>query len=72
VVESGSQSIDDSSGLFSYKVGGGLGIFLNKKVSLDLGLGYSSNSTKLNSDNNVDLRRIQNRIGLEIGIVVFL
>lgn len=61
-----------SDGVFVYGVGGGLGIFLNEKVSIDMGIYYRSSSTKPKEDNEENYREITSGIGLGIGIVVVL
>ncbi len=57
---------------FSGKIGGGVGFFVNEKVSIDLGLTYSYEydiSTEDNDDGRID---IINGIDLEIGVMVVL
>jgi outer membrane protein len=65
-------SADASARMFLYELGGGLGIFLNDKVSLDIGLGYASVSLKPTEDNDVNYKDITSGFGLGIGIVVVL
>lgn len=65
-------SDDASAGMFLYQVGGGIGVFLNEKVSLDFGLGYSSVSIKPDEDNDINYQNISSGFGLGIGIVVIL
>lgn len=65
-------SDDRSSGMFLYEIGGGLGIFLNDKVSLDIGVGYASVSIKRKEDNPRNYKSITSGFGLGIGIVVVL
>jgi len=65
-------SDDASAGMFLYEIGGGLGIFLNDKVSLDIGIGYASVSIKPKEDNDVNYRSISSGFGLGIGLVVVL
>ncbi|MDD4374679.1 MAG: outer membrane beta-barrel protein [Bacteroidales bacterium] len=59
-------------GMFIYQIGGGLGIFLNEKVTLDVGLAYASVSLKPKENNNTNFRGISGGIGIGIGIVVVL
>ena len=61
-----------SAKMFLYQIGAGLGIFLNEKVSLDIGLGYESVSIKPKENNNTNFRTIGHGFGLGIGIVVVL
>lgn len=65
-------SIDETSGMFLYQIGGGLGIFLNEKVSIDIGLAYSSVSIKSKENNPDNYRDISSGIGLGIGLVIVL
>lgn len=65
-------SDDFSAGMFLYEIGGGLGIFLNEKVSLDIGLGYTSASIKPKENNDINYKSISSGFGLGIGIVVIL
>lgn len=67
-----SASREISYGMFLYQIGGGLGIFLNEKVSLDVGLAYASVSLKPKENNNTNYRSISSGIGIGIGIVVVL
>lgn len=57
---------------FLYEIGGGLAIFLNEKVSLDIGIGYSSRSNKAKKDNDNNYRTIFSALGLVVGIEVVL
>lgn len=59
-------------GIFTWDVGGGLAIFLNDKVSVDVGLGYSSTSRKRREDNDTNFKTITGILGLDMGIVVML
>jgi hypothetical protein len=71
-VPASGSSDDASAGVFLYELGGGLGIFLNDKVSLDIGVGYASLSLKPKEDNDVNYKSISSGLGLGIGIVVVL
>jgi outer membrane protein len=59
-------------GVFSYELGGGFGIFLNDKVSVDIGVGYNYTSYKDKENNSNNYRDIYSGIGLGIGISVLL
>lgn len=61
-----------SASLFLYELKGGVGFFLNERVSLDLTIGYSSYSIKPRENNSSNERQIQRGIGLGIGVAVFL
>lgn len=65
-------SYETSYRMFLYEIGGGLGIFLNEKVSLDIGLGYASTSIKPKENVYYDYKIISSGFGLGIGIVVIL
>jgi len=67
-----SSSDEYSNGVFVYGVGGGIGIFLNEKVSIDMGIYYRSSSTKPKEDNEENYRDITSGVGLNVGIVVVL
>jgi outer membrane protein len=62
----------DKNGIMTFQVGGGIGIFLNDNVSLDLGLNYSYYSTKAKENNDPNYKNIDGTIGLYAGIVVIL
>ena len=61
-----------SSRMFLYEIGGGFGIFLNDKVSLDFGIRYTSQSISTNSFDDSINKDITNELGLGIGIVLAL
>lgn len=69
---SGAPSSDETSGMFLYQIGGGLGIFLNENISLDIGLAYASVSIKSKEDNPDNYRTVSSGIGLGLGLVVIL
>lgn len=68
----GGASDDEFVGMFIYSLGGGLGIFLNEKVSLDIGLGYVSASAKPEEDYDVNFRVIGSGFGIGIGFAIVL
>ena len=68
-----SPDIEVSTNLLAYELGGGLGIFINEHVSLDLGLGYASASSKwVDPNTNTNWQNTVSGIGANIGIVVCL
>jgi outer membrane protein len=65
-------SSETSGSLFIYQMGGGIGVFLNERLSLDFGIGYSSATMKPKEDNNVNYRSVTSGIGVEIGFIILL
>lgn len=66
----GSAFTGESSGnLFLYEIEGGIGIFFNEKVSLDLALGYAHSSIEFDDD---DTKTIVNGFGFGVGIIIIL
>ena len=63
---------DFKSTVFLYELGGGLAIFFNEKVSLDIGVSYASGSEKPKEDNSDNYRSITSGIGLGIGFTIVL
>jgi outer membrane protein len=61
-----------SMSLFAYQLGAGLSIFLHEKVSLDLGLSWSSTSTTQVEDNPTNSKTISSGLGFGIGIFVVI
>lgn len=59
-----------SVGITLYHLGGGLGIFLNKYVSLDLGLGY--NSTESKNKENSDVKSVSSGISANAGLIIHI
>jgi outer membrane protein len=59
-------------GIMALKVGGGIGIFLNDNVSLDLGLQYYYYTSKAKENNANNFKTKNGEIGLNAGIVVIL
>jgi len=66
------RSVESDTNLFSYGATGGIALFLNDKVSLDVGVGYSYSSSKLKGSNTIDIKNSTTNIGLNIGVVVIL
>lgn len=64
-----SSSIESSRDIFLYEIEGGIGIFFNEKISLDLALGYAYSSTEIDDD---DIKRIVNGFGFGVGIIIIL
>jgi len=61
---------DVKMGLFLWDITGGVGIFLNDNVSLDLGASYSSSSMKPKENNDVNAKFITSGFGLNIGFTI--
>jgi hypothetical protein len=57
---------------FDFGFTGGVAMFLNDHVSLDLGLGFSSSTSKDKTDNPNHFKSIDRTIGLNIGITTIL
>ena len=64
--------VDLSTRIFLYEIGGGLGIFLNDKVSLDFGLRYTSVLSSPSAGTDSNSKGITNELGIGIGIVLAL
>jgi outer membrane protein len=58
--------------VFAIKAGGGIGIFLNDHVALDLGLQYFYTSSKQKEDNPANGKNLMGNFGFAAGIVVAL
>lgn len=58
--------------VFLYEIGGGLGIFLNDKISLDFGVGFASQSIIPDEDTNFTNSNILSGLGVGIGILAVL
>lgn len=69
--ESSSYENSDSLNLFLYGIDGGIGIFVNEKVSFDLALGYAYSSSKP-KDSESRSKFITSGIGIALGIVFVL
>jgi len=58
--------------LSSYQIGGGVAIFLNKNIAVDLGLGYSSATMKPKENNEADVKRVTSGVAFKVGFSLFL
>jgi hypothetical protein len=65
-------STTDKYTVFNFGFMGGVALFLNDHVSLDLGLGFTSNSFKARDNNDNNFRNIDHTIGFNIGITTVL
>lgn len=65
-------NVSYSMTMFAYQLGAGLSIFLHEKVSLDLGLRWSSTSTTKVEDNPTNSKTINSGLGFGIGIFVVI
>jgi outer membrane protein len=63
---------ENAASLFLYEMGGGLAIFLNDKVSLDIGIAYASQSLTPKDDNVNNSKIITSGFEAGIGIVFML
>lgn len=61
-----------SSSMFLYEIVGGIGIFLNKKISLDIGLGYSSQKSISKLSDIFNSGSSDRRVELGIGCSIIL
>jgi outer membrane protein len=66
------ENVTDRSTIYLYEVRGGVGIFLNETVALDLSLVYSWMAVKPKEDNENNYRDITSTIGMGAGIVIVL
>jgi outer membrane protein len=66
------QTNDANAGLFMYEIGGGLGIFLTDKVSLDFSIGYTSVAMNLEEFYEEDVKQVTSGLGVGIGISIML
>ena len=60
-----------TSNLVSYGFDGGIAIFLNENVSLDVGAGYTSSTSKPQEDNSNNVKFINNAFGLNAGFNIY-
>jgi outer membrane protein len=59
--------------ILAYEIGGGLGLFINEYMSIDIGLGYASASVKWNDkDTNMNWKNTSSGIGGSIGFIIYL
>ncbi len=63
------QPIDTKSDIFQYSLNGGIAIFISQNVALDIGIGYSSTTTKPDTS---DIKFKNNTIGFLAGFNIFL
>ncbi|GGG13348.1 hypothetical protein GCM10011344_12530 [Dokdonia pacifica] len=64
-------STETRRSIFAYGFNGGVAFFLNDFVSVDLGIGYISTSSKDKDDNESNFRNINNTITFNAGFNVF-
>ena len=70
--ENTSNEGETKNSLFSYGVDGGVAIFLNSYIAINLGVGYSSVQLKEKENNNNNARNISKVIGAGVGFNIFL
>ena len=63
-------SDSQSKKLSAYELGGGIAIFINQHVSLDISLGYASVSSKFTDGWNVNWKTVSKGIGGNIGFSI--
>ncbi|MUP40100.1 outer membrane protein [Labilibaculum euxinus] len=66
------ESDDVDYKLFTYEFGGGVAIFINKNIAVDLGLGYSSNTMKPKENNDADVKLVTSGVAFKVGFSLFL
>lgn len=64
-------STETRTSIFAYNFNGGVAIFLNDFVSIDLGVGYFSTSSKNKDNNDGNFRNINNTIAFNAGFNIF-
>ncbi len=71
VVENSNYSsyYDDRATIFLYRISGGVAIFLNESVSIDIGAGYQSTKLKVLDDYNKEYRNISSGFDFSIGFI---
>ena len=62
---------ESTSNIFAYEIDGGVAIFINSKISVDLGIGYAS-TTRKPKDSSSDIKFINNAIGFNAGFNIYL
>lgn len=67
----GAEATDTKLSVFLYDLGAGVGIFLNDKVSIDVGASYSSYIMKPKEDNPSNVKMITSGFGLNLGFSIF-
>ena len=65
-------SNERTSRIFTYGFDGGVAIFINPQISVDLGIGYVHSSSKAKENNTNNSRFISNIIGFNAGFNIFL
>ncbi|MBL4561747.1 MAG: outer membrane beta-barrel protein [Labilibaculum sp.] len=70
--EEGYGSDEEDYKLSVYGFGGGVGIFINEKIAIDLGVGYSSVTVKPDEDYDGDPKIVTNGIGFNVGFSISL
>lgn len=70
-IESGESDEVDYK-LYSYEIGGGIALFINKNVAVDLGLGYSSSSMKPKNNNDTNAKLVTSGLAFKVGFSLFL
>ena len=63
---------ETKNGLFAYGFDGGVAIFLNSNVAINVGVGYSSVQAKAKDDNPFDEKTITRGIAVGVGFNIFL
>jgi len=58
--------------LSSYEIAGGIALFINKNIAVDLGLGYSSGTMKPREDNDADVKLVTSGVAFKVGFSLFL
>jgi outer membrane protein len=68
----GEGTITSTTNVFGFGVKVGAAYFVNDNVSIDLGIGYTSQSYKDKEDNDANYKDVTGTIGLQVGIIVVL
>ena len=64
------ETVENKSSVFLWDITGGIGIFLNDNVSLDIGASYASVSLKPKENNENNARMISSGLGLSLGFTI--
>ncbi len=67
-----SDSDETKLNTFVYGISGGVAIFINDNIALDLGLGYQSTTLRPSEDMDGDPKNISNRVAFNVGFSLFL
>ncbi|MBN1183396.1 MAG: outer membrane beta-barrel protein [Bacteroidales bacterium] len=71
--DSGGDETKVPTKILASEIGGGLGLFLNEQISIDLGIGYASANAKwVDKNTNMNWKSTISGIGATIGIIVYL